>query len=130
MQSIDYQHMFDLEDRHWWFQAKIDLMRRLVLRHCPKPPNEKPLLLDIGCGTGLFLSKEDHDKTAIGVDFSREALEFTRRRGLSRLVCADSQSLPFTAESFDIVTAFDHIEHVEDDAELIREVYRVLRPGG
>ena len=130
MESIDYQHMFDLEDQHWWFQAKMDLMRRLVVSHCPKDPDREPRLLDIGCGTGLFVSGESRDKTAIGVDFSREALGFTRRRGVSNLICADSQVLPFSSESFDMVTAFDHIEHVDHDDALIAEAHRVLRPGG
>jgi len=105
-------------------------MRRMVDRHCPHTPDRQPRLLDLGCGTGLFIREQSQDKSAFGLDFSREALEFSRTRGVSRLVCADSQELPFAAESFDIVTAFDLIEHVERDDQLIAEAHRVLRPGG
>jgi SAM-dependent methyltransferase len=130
MESINYRRMFDLEDHHWWFQAKIDLMRRLVARHCPHGPDREPRLLDIGCGTGLFLSQESRGKVAVGMDFSEEALGFARRRGISNLVCGDSQTMPVASNSFDIVTAFDLLEHVDDDAALIAETRRVLRPGG
>jgi ubiquinone/menaquinone biosynthesis C-methylase UbiE len=122
--------MFDLEDHHWWFQGRIQLMRRMVERHCPKDLNRKPRLLDLGCGTGLFVTEQNRNKTVFGLDFSSEALEFTRTRGVTRLVCADSQMMPFESESFDMVTAFDLIEHVERDDALIAEAYRVLRPGG
>jgi len=130
MESINYRRMFDLEDHHWWFQAKIDLMRRLVARHSPAGTGSRPRLLDIGCGTGLFLSEERHSRSACGVDFSEEALRFARSRGISNLVCADSQTIPFASGSFDIVTAFDLLEHVDNDAASIAETYRVLRPGG
>lgn len=130
MESIEYQRMFDLEDHHWWFQGRIDLMRRMVVLHCPRVPGRIPRLLDIGCGTGLFVQEQSQDKIAFGLDFSMEALEFTRTRHVSDLVCADSQMMPFESESFDIVTAFDLIEHVERDDTLIAEAYRVLRPGG
>src|SRR5438045_3477366 len=110
MESIEYQRMFDLEDHHWWFQGRIDLMRRMVARHCPLTLERAPRLLDIGCGTGIFIKEQDLEKTAFGLDFSLEALRFTCTRGFSNVVCADSQIMPFASESFDIVTAFDLIE--------------------
>jgi len=130
MESIEYRRMYDLEDHHWWFQGRIDLMRKMVAKYCPAVSGRQQRLLDLGCGTGLFISDQSRDKTAIGLDSSSEALAFTRIRGVSRLVCADSQSMPFASESFDVVTAFDLIEHVERDDLLIAEAYRVLRPGG
>ena len=57
-------------------------------------------------------------------------MAFSARRGLERLVCADSQRLPYASNSFDVVTAFDLIEHVDGDQLLVDEAWRVLRPGG
>lgn len=130
MEPIEYRRMFDLEDHHWWFQSRIDLMRRLVEKYCPRTSERRPRLLDLGCGTGFFIREQSREKLAFGLDFSMEALQYTRTRNVSDLVCADSQVLPFAAESFDIVTAFDLIEHVERDDLLVSEAYRVLRPGG
>jgi SAM-dependent methyltransferase len=84
----------------------------------------------MGCGTGMFLERQGETRRTFGLDFSREALAFTRRRGLNRLVCGDSQRLPFRNACFDIVTAFDLIEHVDRDNDLVTEVHRILRPGG
>jgi SAM-dependent methyltransferase len=84
----------------------------------------------LGCGTGMFLERQGDRRRTFGLDFSPRALAFTRRRGLSRLVCGDSQRLPIKSGSFDAVTAFDLIEHVERDDLLVAEVHRILRPGG
>jgi SAM-dependent methyltransferase len=130
MESIEYRRMYDLEDHHWWFQGRIDLMRKMVAKYCPAAAGRKQRLLDLGCGTGMFISDQSRDKMVFGLDLSSEALSFTNIRGVSNLVCADSQAMPFASESFDVVTAFDLIEHVERDDLLIAEAYRVLRPGG
>jgi ubiquinone/menaquinone biosynthesis C-methylase UbiE len=130
MESIDYRRMFDLETHHWWFQAKIDLMRRLVARHCPDGLGPRKRLLDIGCGTGLFLSEESRATIAYGIDFSEEALRLARSRGNSNLICADSQTMPVASDSFDVVTALDVLEHVDHDGAVIAETHRVLQPGG
>ncbi|MBM3335854.1 class I SAM-dependent methyltransferase [Candidatus Sumerlaeota bacterium] len=53
-----------------------------------------------------------------------------RARGIERLVCARVESLPFSAEQFDLVVALDLFEHIPDDRGLARELWRVCRPGG
>ncbi|MBI1785045.1 class I SAM-dependent methyltransferase [Candidatus Sumerlaeota bacterium] len=130
MEPTEYERMFELEDHHWWFQGRYDLTRRMLDRHCPALDGKRARLLDIGCGTGLLLEKQQTTRTTFGLDFSRHALHFSRLRGVERLVCGDSQALPFASESFDMVTAFDLVEHVEGDQLLVAEVHRVLRPGG
>lgn len=130
MESAEYRRMYELEDHHWWFQGRLNLVTRLLEKHGPKFPNRPATLLDIGCGTGLFLSKQASHYRTFGLDFSRDALEFSHSRGLERIVCADSQKSPFAANSFDVVTAFDLIEHVDGDRTLVEEAWRVLRPGG
>lgn len=95
---------------------------------------EQPLdVLDAGCGAGpglRFFAAQGHRVT--GLDRSFLALERASRqvRG-ARLVQADLQAgLPFAAQSFDLVVLGDVIEHVPDGLSLLRECYRVLRPGG
>lgn len=122
--------MFDLEDRHWWFQGRWRMVRRAVERLAPASGAAGRRLLDIGCGTGMFLQRQPFAARSVGLDASRRALGFTRRRGGGPLVCGDSQRLPFADSCFDLVTAFDLIEHVSLDSELVAEAWRVLRPGG
>ena len=68
--------------------------------------------------------------TVDGVDSDPNAVSFCRERGIERVQRLTSQTLPWEAESFDLVTALDVIEHIEDDRAVLAEVRRVLRPGG
>lgn len=137
MEPIEYQRMFELEDHHWWYQGRLALTMRMLERYKPAPTNGGPLrLLDIGCGTGMFLERLGPEFMPFGLDFSHQALEFTQSRlqtkssGALRLVQADSQEIPLADASFDMVTAFDIIEHVEGDGKVVSEIHRILRPGG
>lgn len=68
---------------------------------------------------------------ATGIDCSPTALEFFSQRGLKNLyLCDVSEHLPFSDESFDVVCAFDILEHVEDDRRLLKELRRVCKSGG
>ncbi|MBC7370439.1 MAG: 3-demethylubiquinone-9 3-O-methyltransferase [Bdellovibrionaceae bacterium] len=91
-------------------------------------------VLDVGCGAGFLsnaLARENFRVT--GVDLSESSLETAHRHdhtGNVRYVTADAFHLPFADQSFDVVTAMDFLEHVEDPEGVIKEFSRVLRPGG
>lgn len=131
MDPAEYVRMFQLEDHHWWFRGRLMMTEGLLRRHVlPAFPSGRPRLLDIGCGTGLFLERRAGDCESMGVDLSPQALGYARGRRLPRLTRADAARLPFPDASFDVLTAFDLIEHVRDDQGLVDEIWRVLRPGG
>jgi SAM-dependent methyltransferase len=130
MNPGEYARMHALEDWYWWFVARRAAAARFVRSYAPP---ERPLrILDAGCGTGgmLDLYRTWPDCDAVGVDLSPDALRFSRERGHPRLVGADLTLLPFAANTFDVVSALDVIEHVPDDARAAAEIFRVLRPGG
>ena len=66
----------------------------------------------------------------VGTDFNEEALQFCRERGHKMLCKADAAELPFPDGYFDIVTALDVVEHLDDDVDALLEVKRVLHTGG
>jgi SAM-dependent methyltransferase len=95
--------------------------------------------LDIGCGPGQMslLLAEMTDLSVTGVDIEPEAIDIARRHahdaGLAdrcRFVCADAHSLPFPDNTVDLVVSRGTLPFLRDHVLAIREVYRVLRPGG
>ena len=116
-----------VESEHWWFVGKRLLFRRLLADRLVSPTTR---LLDVGCGTGAVAADFGKSAWVCATDRSQDALRFARSRGASRVLAADAPALPFRDGSFDIVTAFDIVEHVDEDAALIAELGRVLRPGG
>ncbi len=86
-------------------------------------------ILDIGCGTGATLDHLKRFGTVQGIDLFDLPLRFSRQRGHQRVLCASATELPFATDSFDLVTALDVIEHLDDDVGGLREIRRVLKPG-
>lgn len=90
-------------------------------------------MLDLGCGTGFVLAGLRGRFPAIsftGGELFAAGLEVARRRlpGVP-LLQLDARRLPFT-NAFDVVGAFDVLEHVDDDERVLAEMYRATRPGG
>ena len=86
-------------------------------------------ILDVGCGTGANLEMLSQFGNAEGVDVSDDALEFCKRKGLTAQKGLAEQ-LPFVDESFDITTALDVVEHLDDDVAGLQEMFRVTKKGG
>lgn len=109
--------------RNPWILERINTVR-----------GPKKDILDIGCGAGFLtnsLALGGHHVT--GIDQSAKSLSVARKRDATQSVCylqLDAFSLPFPDKSFDVITAMDFLEHVEEPEKMIREVARLLRPGG
>ena len=87
-------------------------------------------VLEVGCGTGLILERiAPMARTATGVDLSPGMLERARERGLE-VHEGNATELPFEDDSFDTVVCFKVIANVEDVEKALREMARVVRPGG
>jgi SAM-dependent methyltransferase len=125
------QHVFDefsdVEDWHWWFRARREVIWAL-LRESGLPP--QPSILDAGCGPGRNLIEYGALGPAVGVDHSQQALDACERRGLRDVVCGRLEALPFADASFDLVLACDVIEHIDDDVGVLSELRRVCAAHG
>ena len=134
MQIEDYQYLHELEDRFWWFAGMRTITAALLDHYCTA--NRDRTILDAGCGTGanlIWLKRYAREGEVYGIDVSGEALQFCRHRGPKKLVQASVTHLPFGESSFDLVTSFDVLVQLPasgPDEQAMREMYRVLRPGG
>jgi SAM-dependent methyltransferase len=125
-----YRDYFEIEERHWWFRGRRAIFLRLLDRYLPQGDPGERRLLDVGCGSGAMLTHLERYGSPTGIESDDEAVRQSRQRGIDAVKLADAPPLPFEDESFDLVTALDVLEHVDDDLELLREVERTLRPGG
>lgn len=126
------QRYFELGESCFWLSGQNILVEDELRPRleATAPPRTPPRILDVGCGPGNTLRRLARWGTAVGFDFSPDALGFARGKGLGRVVSGDSTALPIQSGSIDCVVALDVIEHVADDGAALREIARVLRPGG
>jgi SAM-dependent methyltransferase len=126
----EYATLLRVEDAHWWYRQ----LRRVVRFHldCFLPAWRDAAILDAGCGTGGNLAHLEGAGRRVGLDFAPEAIAGCRTRGLRELVRGDATALPFADASFDAVLSMSVIYHawVRDPGAALRELHRVLRPGG
>ena len=131
MQQHTYAIMDEVEGSHWWFVGRRAILESFLKQiHSSLTTNHTPLrILDVGCGTGANLEMLSQFGEAEGVDVSDDALEFCRRKGL-KAQKGLAETLPYSDETFDITTALDVAEHLDDDIAGLKEMFRVTKRGG
>src|ERR1044072_4730710 len=132
MQQHTYSIMYEVEGTHWWFAGRRRIIRSFVEEICRSFDfkDRAPRILDVGCGTGANLELLGEFGEAEGVDVSVDALAFCRARGLQNVRQGAAEKLPYEDGAFDLVTALDVVEHLDDDGAVLSEMRRVLRVGG
>ena len=132
MQQHTYSIMYEVEGTHWWFAGRRRILESFLERIITElhSTDRKPRLLDVGCGTGANLEMLARFGEAEGVDVSADALAFCRARGLERVSLGAAEKLPYEDGTFDVVTALDVVEHLDDDLAGLSEMRRVLRKDG
>src|SRR5512145_2226835 len=132
MNPEEYEVMYQVEDRHWWYLGMERITCSLLERALPPEREARSLkILDAGCGTGAVMKYLARYGEVTGFDFAAEALKFSRRRGDVRLAQASVTNLPYGDNLFDLLVSFDVLcENGVDDAQALHEFCRVLRPGG
>ncbi len=128
MENFLYPHFFEIENEHWWFIARQKILWEVMEKKLQLPKGAR--LLDVGCGTGAILEMFSKKYETYGQDVSQQAIEFCGKRGLGNLFCGTLDQLPVPPNGFDIVTALDVIEHIEDDLGVLKQMSTLLSPTG
>jgi len=136
MRTDLYQDLYKKEDNYWWFCGRrmfVDTLLKFLRKASPYEGEAfmGMKILDAGCGTGRQMEELKKYGEVFGFDVSPEALNFCQKRGLQNIVKANlNQPLPYPNESFDLITALDVLEHIENDQFALSELKRVLKIGG
>lgn len=116
-----------IEQDHWWYTS-----RRLTILNMIDDLPRSTRILDIGCSGGVLMldlkAKGFTDVT--GIDFSAEAIEQCKAKGLSSVFVMDAHFPDFKDEEFDLIIASDCLEHLEKDTVALQNWQRILKKGG
>lgn len=124
-----FSNLARLEAANFWFRARNNLIIDAIERRFPAPRN----FLEVGCGTGFVLSgiaRSFPQATLHGSELFVEGLDHAARRlPQAHLMQMDARRIPYVDE-FDLIGAFDVLEHVDDDRAVLEAMNRALVPGG
>ena len=121
-----YLAIYEKEEGHWWFRGRRAVLSEL-LKVLDLPARAD--ILDVGCGTGGNLVFLKAYGNVDGCDYAEEALRYCAMRGFNHVRQADICDLPYTDESYDLITCLDVIEHVRLDTVAFSELARITRLG-
>lgn len=130
MEKHTYPLLFEVEETHWWYRGRRLILSSFIGPLCEKVTDRRPIILDVGCGTGGNLVMLNEFGEAHGLDVSEDAIKFCRERGLERVRLGAAEELPFEPGTFDLITSLDVVEHLDDDVDGLKQMHRALRPGG
>lgn len=127
-----YKEYYDLERNHWWFVARERIISNYIRRLIQKEQlYDKNLnILNIGCGPGRSSEYLSQFGKVTSVEYDKFCCEFASQKTGLEIINGSITELPFAETSFDLVCAFDVIEHVENDQLAVTEMKRVVKKNG
>jgi len=124
-----YRIFFEIQKKHWWFTSKKAIILETIARYTNLNPSST--ILDIGCGSGLMLNALEGLGNTSGMDMSDDAIQFSQeifRGGIRKGYLPDN--VPFPENQFDLITALDVIEHIDDDVQSLKTIKELLTATG
>ncbi len=115
------------EDRHWWYRGRRTVLSRAIADlGLPRPAR----VLDAGCGSGRNMVELARLGPVTGVELSKTSVLLARAREAGDVIEGSVLAMPFDSASFDLAVSLDVIEHLQEDVDALRELRRVVAPGG
>lgn len=131
LSDYDFPRLFSVEDRHFWFRARNQVIATLVSQ-ITRGLASGYRVLEVGCGTGNVLRVLEQacpGGTVVGMDLFGEGLQYARRRTSCPLVQGDLSMPPF-GTLFNLIGLFDVLEHLPDDTQALCDLHAILALGG
>ena len=129
MERIVYDRMAELDERHWWYRARREILADLIRRKIPLRPQAR--ILEIGCGTGHNLMMLRRFGSVDGIEIDPAARQIASKRLGHGVKDAPLPALTgIEPHAYDMVAILDVLEHVEEDREALVSIAKRLKPGG
>lgn len=128
MNTEYFKEYYNLERKNWYFIVRYQIIDFFLNKYLPKRSDIK--ILNIGAATGRsseILMKYGEVKS---LEYDKDCCNFTRETLNIDIIQGSITSLPYQNESFDVVCAFDVLEHIEDDQQGADEIKRVCKQDG
>ena len=129
MERVVYEQMAELDDRHWWYRARREVLAALIRRETQLPKDAK--ILELGCGTGHNLAMLSGFGHVDGLELDEEARALSEKRLGRKVMSAPLPELAGVPDrQYDLIGAFDVIEHIADDGAALASIAAKLKPTG
>jgi SAM-dependent methyltransferase len=129
MERAVYDAMAELDQRHWWYRARREVIAALIRRRACPPAGAR--LLEIGCGTGHNLAMLGEFGSVDALELDEEARNVAEKRLGRPVMSSPLPELDGVPEAhYDLVGAFDVVEHIDDDEAALGSISRCIKSGG
>jgi|SRR3954447_12885531 SAM-dependent methyltransferase len=129
MERVVYQQMAELDQRHWWYRARREVLAALIRRLALPPSGAQ--ILEIGCGTGHNLAMLSGFGHVDALELDEESRAFAEERLGRSVLSAPLPELAGVPDGhYDLIGAFDVIEHIDDDCAAVASIATKLKPRG
>lgn len=129
MERAAYREMADLDQSHWWYRGRREVLAGLIRRVAAPPADAR--ILEIGCGTGHNLEMLRQFGSIDAVELDDESRAIAERRLGRDIICARLPELEGIPDRhYDLIATLDVIEHIDDDKTAVSAIAGKLKPGG
>ena len=129
MERFVYEQMAEVDQRHWWYRARRQVLAALI--HRTVRPPQPARILEIGCGTGHNLAMLGQFGDVEALELDEEARAIAERRLGRSVMGAPLPELSGVPERcYDLVAALDVIEHIDNDVAALASIAKRLKPSG
>jgi SAM-dependent methyltransferase len=133
MESQAYEQMAESEAHHWWFVARRQIIGDQLHNIIPSGRVDAVQILEVGCGTGGNLDMLTQFGHVSALEMDASALAFSKLKAGERVEFRHGSApdgISFPPNSFDLICMLDVLEHIDQDAETLNALRRLLKPGG
>ena len=129
MDANYYEAQFPIEDSHWWYLGRRRVLRKILSTFSPEPSG---VTLEVGCGGGGNLALlSDYSAELKAVEMEPAAVAAAKKRGLGDIQQGKlGDALPLYEQQYDLIAMLDVLEHIDDDAQALRQVHALMAKQG